>query len=265
MSRRYLVAGNWKMHGSQSETADLIGGIAERISMQGETSHTYDVLVCPPAPYLAAAKAVIAARTDARHFHLGGQDVNANQSGAFTGEVSLSMLAEFGCSHVLLGHSERRELFAESDASVAEKFTACIGHESAIVPVLCVGETLADRQSGNTESVVARQLDAVLDQVGIIGFTNAVVAYEPVWAIGTGETATPQQAQQVHAFIRGKLSDLDAEIGEQLQILYGGSVKPGNAAELFAQADIDGGLIGGAALDADSFSGICAAAGQLTS
>ena len=259
MSRRFLVAGNWKMHGSQKMTAELISGIASHL----QADDAFDVLVCPPNPYLAAAKGAIGA-TD-HSVKLGAQNVHAQESGAFTGEVALTMLAEFECEYVLLGHSERREIFAENNAQIAEKFAACLSSQSGIIPVLCIGETLADRQAGNTESVVAAQLDAVIETVGINGFANAVVAYEPVWAIGTGETASPEQAQQVHAFIRDKLSKLDAAIAAETQILYGGSVKASNAEELFAQPDIDGGLIGGASLDATSFAGICDAARKLSS
>lgn len=252
------------MHGSQKMTDDLISNVANALVASGAQAQGFDVLVCPPAPYLQTARVVIDEFASGLGFYLGAQNVSAQASGAFTGEVSLDMLSEFGCQYVLLGHSERRELYAESDAMVAEKFAACVAHESDIVPVLCIGETLQQRQAGDTEAVVARQLDAVLAVTGIAGFANAVIAYEPVWAIGTGETASPEQAQQVHAFIRGKLTALDSSIGESIRLLYGGSVKPGNAAELFAQNDIDGGLIGGAAIDAASFIGICAAAAKLS-
>ena len=263
MSRRYLVAGNWKMHGSQTMTAELISGIAKQLGLDDDSGLGFDVLVCPPTAYLSAAQKSI--ESIGSTIKLGAQDVNENESGAFTGETSLSMLSEFGCQYVLLGHSERRTLFGESDQSVAGKFAACVANQANIVPVLCIGETLSDRQAGNTEQVVARQLDAVIEKVGIQGFDNAVIAYEPVWAIGTGETASPEQAQQVHAYIREKLHKLDPAIAEKTQILYGGSVKAANAEELFAQTDIDGGLIGGASLDAESFAGICEAARKLAS
>lgn len=255
--RRFLVAGNWKMHGSQTMTAELISDVAKKIGVSSGSQEqlAYDVLFCPPAPYLAQAQQATAQLP----LSIGAQNVSPFKSGAYTGEISLEMLSEFSCDYVLLGHSERRELYAETDQQIAEKFAACI-ENSKIIPILCVGETLSDRQSDNTEAVVAKQLDAVLDLVGIAGFNNAVIAYEPVWAIGTGETASPQQAQDVHAMIRNKLSQLDSGIANKIQILYGGSVKPTNAEELFAAADIDGGLIGGAALDADSFAGICKAA-----
>ncbi|MBX2848511.1 MAG: triose-phosphate isomerase [Acidiferrobacterales bacterium] len=258
--RRFLVAGNWKMHGSQEMTKALISSVAEQLNVIEQGPLAYDVLFCPPAPYLASAQKT----TEGLPFSTGAQNVSCFDSGAYTGEISLAMLAEFACEYVLLGHSERRELYAENDRQIAEKFAACINN-SEIKPVLCVGETLLDRQSGNTDRVVARQLDAVLDKVGIQGFDNAIIAYEPVWAIGTGETASPDQAQEMHAMIRGKLADLDGEIAEKIQILYGGSVKPGNASKLFSAADIDGGLIGGAALDAESFAGICKAAEALVS
>ena len=247
------------MHGSSEMTADLISGVARRafeaarLSEQRELG--YDILVCPPAPYLSQASV----NSDGLPIAVGAQNASQFDSGAYTGEMSLSMLTEVGCEYVLLGHSERRKLFKETDQEVAEKFAACLDHSVAIVPILCIGETLSERQAGNTEAVVAAQLDAVIDKVGIAGFANAVVAYEPVWAIGTGETASPEQAQQVHAFIRAKLNSLDADITQSLRIVYGGSVKPSNAYELFAQEDIDGGLIGGASLKVDSFAGICEA------
>ena len=253
--RRLLVAGNWKMHGSQSTTESLIAGIAGGLS----DDLAYDVLVCPPSVFLATAQKSVKATP----ITLGAQNVNANSSGAYTGETSLDMLSELGCEYVLLGHSERRELFVESDQIVAEKFHACVNSEHKITPVLCVGETLEDRQQDSTESVIETQIDAVLNKVGISGFEQAVVAYEPVWAIGTGETASAEQAQQVHAFIRAKLSALDSNVAENIQILYGGSVKADNAQELFSQNDIDGGLIGGASLQAESFLGICHAAQAL--
>lgn len=251
------------MHGSQKMTVELISGIAHQLGLDQDSELGFDVLVCPPVAYLHTGQQVI--EKVGRSIKLGAQDVNKNESGAFTGETSLAMLREFGCQHVLLGHSERRTLFGESDSSVASKFAACLANESSVVPVLCVGETLGERQAGNTEQVVARQLDAVLELVGIDGFDKAVIAYEPVWAIGTGETASPEQAQTVHAFIREKLNKLNARIADKIQILYGGSVKPANAEELFNQTDIDGGLIGGASLDAESFAGICEAAKKLTS
>lgn len=255
--RRFLVAGNWKMNGSSEMTADLISGVARqafeaaRLSEQRELS--YDILVCPSAPYLSQA----VVNSDSLPITVGAQNSSQFNSGAYTGELSLSMLSDVGCDYVLVGHSERRELFKESNQSIAEKFSACVNHSSLITPILCVGETLTQRQENRTEAVVGDQLDAVIEKAGIAGFANAVVAYEPVWAIGTGETATPEQAQEVHAFIRAKLRELDADIAQSIRIIYGGSVKPSNAYALFTQEDIDGGLIGGASLKVSSFAEIC--------
>ena len=248
------------MHGSLAMTAELISGVSDGLKQLANRQPGFDVLVCPPSPYLAVTQAAIADST----IQLGAQNVSAEVQGAFTGEISLPMLNEFGCSYVLLGHSERRELFGETDQQIAEKFAACIASETEIIPVLCIGETLKQRQSGATEQVIANQLDAVLETAGINGFNKAVIAYEPVWAIGTGETATPQQAQDAHQFIRNKLAKLDSAVADKVQVLYGGSMKPGNAEELMAQTDIDGGLIGGAALDANSFAAICTAANKLS-
>lgn len=251
------------MHGGIELTAELISGVSRHVLGNARISEqkvlAYDILMCPPAPYLSQASVL----AEAQPIAIGAQNINANDHGAYTGEISLDMVSEFGCEYVLLGHSERRELFGETDSQIAEKFAACTNKKNAPVPVLCIGETLTDRESGNTEQVVGAQLDAVLDIVGVEGFKNAVVAYEPVWAIGTGVTASPAQAQEVHAFIRQKISKLDAEIADNLRVLYGGSVKPDNALELFAQTDIDGGLIGGASLDVNSFAGICDAAQKL--
>jgi len=259
--RRFLVAGNWKMHGSQAMTTELISGVAKELGIAPDSSEkiAYDVLFCPPAPYLGHAGEIVKGLP----FSAGAQNVSAFSQGAYTGEISLAMLLELHCDFVLLGHSERRELYGETDAQIAEKFAACV-ENGQIVPILCVGETLSDRQAGSTDKVVASQLDAVIDVVGIKGFAKAVVAYEPVWAIGTGETASPQQAQEVHAMIRSKLASQDQGVAEKIRILYGGSVKPENAEELFAASDIDGGLIGGASLDAASFAGICRAAEALS-
>jgi triosephosphate isomerase len=189
----------------------------------------------------------------------GGQNLSVHKSGAYTGEVSGPMLKDYGCAYVIVGHSERRSYYGEDDACVADKFAAAQGH--GLVPILCVGETLAEREANRTEQVVARQLDAVLAKVGVAAFKQAVVAYEPVWAIGTGKTATPEQAQAVHRFIRAKFVALDQAVADALRILYGGSMKGSNAKELIGQADIDGGLIGGASLAAEEFLAICRAAG----
>jgi triosephosphate isomerase len=263
--RRFLVAGNWKMHGGLDMTAELISGISrsvlEMASLSEQREPAYDILVCPPAVYLQHAMV----QAESQPVVVGAQNVNAHEYGAYTGEIALPMLAELGCAYVLLGHSERRELFLETSAQVAEKFAACVAEPQRITPVLCVGETLEERKQGTTEQVVGQQLDAVLNLVGIQQMKNAVVAYEPVWAIGTGETASPEQAQEVHAFIRARLAEQDASIAESMRILYGGSVKPENAESLFAKPDIDGGLIGGASLSVESFVGICRAAQKLAS
>ena len=212
------------------------------------------VAVCVPFPYLAQAQAALTGGPLA----WGAQNLSEKASGAFTGEVSAAMLKDFGCQYVLVGHSERRALYGESDALVAEKFAAALA--AGLRPVLCVGETLAERESGKTAEVVAKQMAAVLDRVGVAALANAVVAYEPVWAIGTGKTATSEQAQEVHAAIRAQVAALDTKVAEGVQILYGGSVKPSNAEELFGMPDIDGGLIGGASLVAADFLAICRAA-----
>lgn len=254
MARKYLVAGNWKMNGSLKANAELVAGIGARV---GEVP-AVELLVCPPAVYL---ESVGRALPDA--VALGAQNLcEQPKAGAFTGELLGSMLAEVGCRYVLVGHSERRTLYGESDQRVAEKFK--VAQEQGLIPVLCIGETLDERESGQTEAVLARQLAAVFDTVGIAAFERAVVAYEPVWAIGTGRTATPAQAQETHAYIRGLLSARDANIAGSLRLLYGGSCKPDNAAELFACPDIDGGLIGGASLKAADFLGIALAAQTLS-
>jgi triosephosphate isomerase (TIM) len=247
--RRKLIAGNWKMHGSRSMAVALVGEIAEQLPTGA------DVVVFPPAPYIS----LLADQYGGSGVGIGGQDVSAHEGqGAYTGEVSAAMLADVGAQWVLVGHSERRQYHGESDELVARKFAAaCAG---GLTPVLCVGETLEQREAGQTEAVIARQLAAVLAVSGIASFDTAVIAYEPVWAIGTGRTATPAQAQEVHAFIRSQLESEDAMIARLTRLLYGGSVKAANAAELFAQSDVDGGLIGGASLTSADFLGICAAA-----
>ncbi len=245
--RKILVAGNWKMHGSKAMVDALTRGILEGV----EATPAVDLAVFPPNPFLGQLQALAAGTRLA----WGAQTLNPNSEGAFTGEVSAAMLQEFGCRYVLVGHSERRALYGESDADVAARFEAAV--TAGLEPVLCLGETLEEREGGSTETVVARQLDAVIERVGAAGFAQATLAYEPVWAIGTGLTASPEQAQAVHAFLRNKLVALDATIGGQTRILYGGSVKPANAADLFAQEDIDGALVGGASLTAEDFVGIC--------
>ena len=213
-----------------------------------------DCAVCVPFPYLAQAQQLLRGTP----VKWGAQDVHQLEKGAYTGEVAASMLCDFGCRYVIVGHSERRSLYGESSQLVAEKFAAA--QKTGLLPILCVGETLAQRENGSTEAVVAEQLDAVIKLQGVQSLRNAVLAYEPVWAIGTGKTATPQQAQAVHAFIRQRIAGLDGQVAQGLCILYGGSVKAANAVELFAMPDIDGGLIGGASLDAEEFLAICRAA-----
>lgn len=246
--RRKLIAGNWKMHGSLAENEALLSGV-----LAGMGSVKAAVAVCVPFPYLAQVQAKLAGSSVA----WGAQNVSQHGKGAFTGEVSTAMLKDFGCAYVIVGHSERRALYGESDAVVAEKFAAV--QSAGLTPILCVGETLEERETGVTEQVVGRQLDAVIAKCGVAALAKAVVAYEPVWAIGTGKTASPEQAQAVHAFIRGKVRALDAVVAEGLVIQYGGSMKAGNAVELLSQPDIDGGLIGGAALNAEEFLAICRA------
>ena len=247
--RKKLVAGNWKMHGSLQQNAALL----ERIKAGG-SGLPCDVAVCPPYPYLGQVQSLLSGSGVA----WGAQSLSEHSIGAFTGEVSATMLVEFGCRYVLVGHSERRALYGETDALVAAKFEAA--QRAGLVPVLCVGETLAEREAGLTGAVVARQVSAILGGSGVVAMASAVVAYEPVWAIGTGLTASPAQAQEVHAAIRAQVAAMDVGVAKGLRILYGGSVKPQNAKELFGQADIDGGLIGGAALVADDFLAICQAA-----
>ena len=250
--RQLLVAGNWKMHGSRASIKNLMTGLnAGAASVDGVL-----MAVCPPSIYIDYVKNCLA--TDA--IALGGQNiaVEPNQ-GAFTGEISAKMLKDFECRYVILGHSERRAIFGETNELVAQKVQSALSE--GLTPILCVGETLDEREAGELESVISAQLSSVVDLVGIQAFSGIVIAYEPVWAIGTGKTASSEQAQAVHAFIRSQLSNLNADVAEKIIIQYGGSVKPDNAAELFAQPDIDGGLIGGASLNADDFLAICRAAG----
>lgn len=250
--RQKLVAGNWKMYGGLKTNLqllqDVVAGVAPLRGMAAA--------VCVPFPYLAQAQSVLTGTPLA----WGAQNLSQHTQGAYTGEVSAAMLQDFGCRYVLVGHSERRALYGESDTLVAEKFAAALA--GGLRPVLCVGETLAQREAGQTVAVVAGQIDAVLQRAGVAAMAAAVVAYEPVWAIGTGRTATSEQAQEVHAAIRAQIARADKKIADGLQILYGGSVKPTNAAELFGMPDIDGGLIGGASLVAADFLAICKAALQ---
>jgi triosephosphate isomerase len=247
--RKKLVAGNWKMHGGLTANAALLDGV--RAGVAGLSA---DVAVCVPYPYLEQARVALAGSNVA----LGAQDVSEHAQGAYTGEVSAVMLTDFACRYVIVGHSERRSYYGDTDEIVAAKFEAA--QKSGLIPILCVGETLDEREKNVTADVVARQMDAVVSRCGVAALAQAVVAYEPVWAIGTGRTATPEQAQEVHALIRRRVAGTDSGVAEGLRILYGGSMKPGNAAELMAQPDIDGGLIGGAALVAADFVAICKAA-----
>ncbi len=239
------------MHGTRAGVTDLIGAIRQGMATVKGTQ----VVVCPPFVYLHE----VARLVQDTPIGLGAQDLCPESGeGAYTGEISGAMLKESGCRYVIVGHSERRALFADTDAMVAKKFFAA--RTVGLTPILCVGEQLQERERGDTEAVVARQLDAILMQEdGTRALAEAVIAYEPVWAIGTGRTATPRQAQEVHAFIRGRIAARDKAVADEVRILYGGSVKAGNAAELFAMADIDGGLIGGASLDAGQFLAICRA------
>jgi triosephosphate isomerase len=249
--RKPLVAGNWKMHGTRAENADLVRTLLDQLRPDARA----EVLVCPPFVYLWETGRLL----NDSGVALGAQSVCAEAQGAFTGEVSGTMLRDVGCRYVLVGHSERRQLYGETDVLVARKFMAA--QAQGLIPVLCVGETLEEREADRTAEVVARQLEAVLSVSGVASFAKAVIAYEPVWAIGTGRTASPEQAQEVHALIRAKVAARDGTIAASVRILYGGSVKASNARELFAMADIDGGLVGGASLKAEEFAQICAAAG----
>jgi triosephosphate isomerase len=247
--RRKLVIGNWKMNGSRSANALLLSGITAGLNGAGA-----DSAVCVPAPYLAQCEAQLSGTPLA----WGAQDMSAHASGAYTGEVAATMLRDFDCRYVILGHSERRAYHAESSQLVAQKTVAALA--AGLTPVVCVGETLAEREAGNTDTIVSAQLNAVLELIGADDVERLVLAYEPVWAIGTGKTATPQMAQDVHAVLRAQLAEKNATAAAGVQILYGGSMKPDNAKELMGMPDIDGGLIGGAALKAADFLAIIAAA-----
>jgi len=247
--RRKLVVGNWKMFGRLARNQALLEGVVAGVRDLRNT----DCAVCAPYPYLAQVQSLLQGSNVA----WGAQNMSKHDEGAYTGEVAAGMLVEFGCKYVILGHSERRALYHEGDETVAMKFDAAL--KAGLKPILCVGETLEERDADITEEVVARQLDAVINRAGVKALEKAVVAYEPVWAIGTGKTASPEQAQAVHAFIRQRVAKLDSQIAQGLCILYGGSVKAANAPELFSMADIDGGLIGGASLVAEDFVAICRA------
>lgn len=248
--RRRLVAGNWKMNGSRAMATALARAVVD-----AGLDNALDVVLCPPAPYLDVVGASVAGSGVA----LGAQDCSEHEVGAYTGEVAASMLADSGCGYVIIGHSERRQMFGDSDARVVAKLRAACAN--GLTPIFCIGETLAERRADATESVIARQLDALLslpDAAALLA--HMVVAYEPVWAIGSGVSATSAEAQAVHAAIRARLAGVDAHRAARVRLLYGGSVKPDNAVELFAMPDIDGGLIGGAALIAASFIAVCRAA-----
>ena len=244
--RKTIVVGNWKMNASKGSVNKLVMGI-----LSGMSDVNSEVVICAPYPYLSQVEALITHS----QLRLGAQNLNTNMSGAFTGEVSADMIKDFGAQHVIVGHSERRSLYGETNTIVAEKVKAAL--DSDLIPLFCVGETLEQREAGETESVVAAQINTVVDLVGIDAFLNIVVAYEPVWAIGTGVTASPEQAQKAHAFIRQLLANNNYDVAQQAPILYGGSMNAANAKELIVCADIDGGLIGGASLKPEDFLQIC--------
>lgn len=247
--RNKLVAGNWKMFGETRQNKALLESLRAGLKTASHARYA----VCVPFPYLAQTQELLRGSA----IEWGAQNVSEHEKGAYTGEVAASMLNDFGCRYVIVGHSERRALYHEDDLTVANKFMAA--QKAGLLPILCVGETLAEREAGITENVVARQLDVVISKAGLPALGNAILAYEPVWAIGTGKTASPDQAQAVHQYIRTRLTKDDAALSANLTILYGGSVKGANARELFAMPDIDGGLIGGASLQAEEFLTICRA------
>lgn len=248
--RRPLIVANWKMHGTRRSAEQLLTDLLVALG----SVNSVDVAVCPSYIYIPLAEQLLSGSS----VGWGAQNLSDQEVGAYTGEISGSMLAEFGCRYVIVGHSERRSIYGESDDVVAAKFLRA--QADGLTPILCVGETLEQYRNGATLEVVAGQLSAVLDLAGISAMRSAVIAYEPVWAIGTGETATPDQAQKVHAHLRGLLADLDQDVAASAAVLYGGSVKAANAQSLFAMADIDGALVGGASLDAKEFAAICSAA-----
>ena len=260
MARRPLVMGNWKLNGSKAFTKELVNSL--KTELKGVSG--CDVAIAPPVMYLAEAEAALVGCgcgcDPKKTIALGAQNVDVNVSGAFTGEISTEMLKDFGAKYIIIGHSERRTYHKESDEFIAKKFAAL--KTAGLVPVLCIGETEAENEAGQTEAVCAKQLDAVLNSLGAEAFNGAVIAYEPVWAIGTGKSATPAQAQAVHAFIRGHIAKQSQAVADQVIIQYGGSVNDANAAELFAQPDIDGALVGGASLKAGAFAAIVKAAAQ---
>ncbi len=252
--RQMMVAGNWKMHGSVAFTQEMIALLQSKVAIKENVT----LLVCPPSVFLAQAVQAAAGS----EVHIGAQNLSdVAAPGAYTGEVAGFMLSDIGCQYVIVGHSERRALYGETNEIVATKTKMAI--DAGLTPIVCVGETLTERENGHAESIIAAQLDAVSACIGVDGWRSVVLAYEPVWAIGTGKTATPEQAQTIHAFIRAHLAKLDVTVAASMSILYGGSVKPDNAAAIFSQLDVDGGLIGGAALNGDDFARIYAAAAVL--
>ncbi|MDW3095103.1 MAG: triose-phosphate isomerase [Gammaproteobacteria bacterium] len=247
--RRSIVAANWKLNGSLEMAQSLV----KAIDTHCDGLEGVDAVICPPFPYLSN----VATHISANNVYLGAQSVAEHQNGAYTGEVSAEMVAEMSCRYAIVGHSERREYYGETDAIVAAKYLRI--QAAGIVPILCVGESLQQREQGIMQDTIVRQVNAVVNEAGIANMENAVLAYEPIWAIGTGKTASPEQAQEVHAIIRSEIAKQSDDIAQGLRILYGGSVKANNAAELFSQPDIDGGLIGGASLDAGQFNAIVSA------
>lgn len=247
--RSSLIIGNWKMNGNTDVNTKLI----LQLISQAQVIDNVDIVICPPYTYLAQ----VGEQISQSRMKLGAQNVSSFDSGAYTGEISTAMLSDLNCSYVILGHSERRTLFSESDEQISSKFDAAL--KASLIPVLCVGETIEERQCGETQAVVSQQIKSVIDLVGIDNLANAVIAYEPIWAIGTGETATPEQAQTVHEQIRCQLAEYDVDIANRVTIIYGGSVNADNVQALFSQKDIDGGLIGGASLCANSFIKVCLA------
>ena len=249
--RRTLVVGNWKMHGDKEQVRLLTGDL--EAGLKASTLNV-EIVVCPTFLHLGLVAEIVQSRV----IKLGAQDGFAETSGAHTGEVSMAMLAEYGVEYVIVGHSERRGLLGETDQLIAKKFVAA--QSNKLIPILCVGESIEQRQQGVTEQVILEQLDAVIERAGVAALNKGVIAYEPVWAIGTGQTATPAQAQQVHHFLREYISKLDQRVAANVRIIYGGSVNSSNAGALFAKADIDGGLVGGASLQAEEFISICTSA-----
>lgn len=250
--RKSLVVGNWKMNGLRANNRPLIETVRDRVA--AAVGMVTEVAICPPFVYLADTEALLKGST----VSWGAQNLSQYEGGAYTGEVAPSMLADLGCRFVIIGHSERRTLFGESDHVVAEKFIAA--QRAELTPIVCIGESLEEREQGVTNKVVRRQLDAILKRIDVTTFAKAILAYEPIWAIGTGRTATSEQAQEVHAFIRSYIASYNSEVAQYLRILYGGSVKGSNAHQLFTMPDVDGGLIGGASLKAEEFLTICQAA-----